>query len=344
MSAVSETWLQATLWGTPSVISSQASESGATPSAAQDGQTTSPHGQGVVPVSPSAAQASEGAQQTTGTFGRSSSASLRSAALQSSLVSRYRARTDSLGSTLYTTTWKVRTTPSGRSISAQRASGRRTSGSACTGWPTPDASVAQDGEAFETWEKRRLETKARVGNGNGFGTPLTIAAQMAGWPTPRVSDTNGAGAHGDGGADLRTTATLAGWPTPQSFDASNDGQGRALRYKGDAPSEAGNTRNPEMMGSYRGDLKDYALLAGGATPTTRDWEDGHYQPNVPENSLLGRQVWQVSGEMLSGSTARTASTGQLNPELPRWLQGLPPEWGSFAPTAMPSARRSQKPS
>ena len=53
-------------------------------------------------------------------------------------------------------------------------------------WPTPDASGAQDGEAFETWEKRRLDTKARVGNGNGFGTPLTIAAQLASWPTPRT--------------------------------------------------------------------------------------------------------------------------------------------------------------
>ena len=31
---------------------------------------------------------------------------------------------------------------------------------------------------------------------------------LAGWPTPRTSDTNGAGAHGDGGLDLRTAATL----------------------------------------------------------------------------------------------------------------------------------------
>ena len=48
------------------------------------------------------------------------------------------------------------------------------------GWPTPVASVVQDGETFDSWEKRRLETKARVKNGNGFGTPLTIAAQMIG--------------------------------------------------------------------------------------------------------------------------------------------------------------------
>jgi hypothetical protein len=27
------------------------------------------------------------------------------------------------------------------------------------------------------------------------------------------------------------------------------------------------------------------------TPTTRDWKDGSYQPNVPLNALLGRVVW-----------------------------------------------------
>jgi hypothetical protein len=37
-----------------------------------------------------------------------------------------------------------------------------------------------------------------------------------GWPTPRTSDANGAGEHGQGGKDLRTTAQMAGWPTPMA--------------------------------------------------------------------------------------------------------------------------------
>lgn len=37
-------------------------------------------------------------------------------------------------------------------------------------------------------------------------------------PTPRASDTNGAGLHGDGGMDLRTTVTLL--PTPRASDPS----------------------------------------------------------------------------------------------------------------------------
>ena len=63
-----------------------------------------------------------------------------------------------------------------------------------------------------------------------------------------------------------------GWPTPQAFDASNNGQPCPLRYKGSAPSEAGNTRTPNTPGSYRGDLKDYAGLAGWATPALRDFK------------------------------------------------------------------------
>ena len=36
-----------------------------------------------------------------------------------------------------------------------------------------------------------------------------------------------------------------------------------------------------------------AQQCGWPTHTTKDWKDGSYQENVPENSLLGRVVWQV---------------------------------------------------
>jgi DNA (cytosine-5)-methyltransferase 1 len=59
-----------------------------------------------------------------------------------------------------------------------------------------------DGEDFDNWEARRLRTKARVGNGNGFGTPLSIAAQLL--PTPSVADATGGHARrgGDRGDEL----------------------------------------------------------------------------------------------------------------------------------------------
>lgn len=80
--------------------------------------------------------------------------------------------------------------------------------------PTPAASNPNDGEALESWEARRQRNLAKGINGNGQGTPLGIAVQML--PTPRTSDTNGAGTHGDGGMDLRTAVTLL--PTPAARD------------------------------------------------------------------------------------------------------------------------------
>jgi DNA (cytosine-5)-methyltransferase 1 len=54
--------------------------------------------------------------------------------------------------------------------------------------PTPNASVANDGETFETWEERRQRTQERVQNGNGFGTPLSIAVQPEAGMFGRYSD------------------------------------------------------------------------------------------------------------------------------------------------------------
>lgn len=50
----------------------------------------------------------------------------------------------------------------------------------------------------------------------------------------------------------------------------------------------------------------------------------------------------ATGEMLTGCSAGMESGGQLNPDLSRWLMGLPDEWASCAPTATPSLRRSRK--
>lgn len=46
--------------------------------------------------------------------------------------------------------------------------------------PTPNASIAQDGEGFATWEARRQVALTKGYNGNGIGMPLTIAVQLIG--------------------------------------------------------------------------------------------------------------------------------------------------------------------
>ena len=62
--------------------------------------------------------------------------------------------------------------------------------SAAAQWPTPSASIANDGESPETWHARAAKLKENHGNGNGAGLPLTIASVQ--WPTPAARDAKGA--------------------------------------------------------------------------------------------------------------------------------------------------------
>lgn len=50
-------------------------------------------------------------------------------------------------------------------------------------------------------------------------------------PTPRTSDTNGAGAHGDGGMDLRTAVSLLPTPNASDYKGSGATQGRVRNGK-----------------------------------------------------------------------------------------------------------------
>ena len=56
-------------------------------------------------------------------------------------------------------------------------------------WPTPSATVMNDGESPETFHARAALLKARHGNGNGAGLPLTVASVQ--WLTPATRDFKG---------------------------------------------------------------------------------------------------------------------------------------------------------
>lgn len=53
-------------------------------------------------------------------------------------------------------------------------------------FPTPDASVANDGQGPDTWLARRERIRSSKINGNGMGMPLSIAVQLL--PTPNTME------------------------------------------------------------------------------------------------------------------------------------------------------------
>ena len=178
---------------TPNATSSPESASGHTHSGSPAGLTTVASGPEAAPASPSVPPAKEKERQTSATCGRSGSISSASAALTQSLVNRLKRRFGTDGSILFKLTWKVKDTPSLRSVSLLRASGRRISDSDCgssqtlpkAAWPTPQTMDTLPPMDYE----RRLNHPSRPGrkvSGN-----LREVVTLASWPTPKTSDNKG---------------------------------------------------------------------------------------------------------------------------------------------------------
>ena len=123
---------------------------GHTPYDRQAGMTAAQCGQVRVHVSPSAQQDKKVDSPTNDISGLHGSVSSESVDLSLCLVNKLQARLASAGSTLYRLTWKQRTTPSGRSISALRGWALRTSDNDFGSWPTPTARDHKDGASKGT--------------------------------------------------------------------------------------------------------------------------------------------------------------------------------------------------
>lgn len=218
------------------------SVSGPGPCVAPDGQTIGTCGAFPAPASLSARQAKALGLLTSGTYGQPRSISSAPAALSQSLASRLRVLTASLGSTLFSLTWKVRPTPAGRLIPALRASARPTSGNGCIGWPTCTVNDSTGSQyAYSRGDKSKPVLKLpgavdlaswptpcqqdgpKGGPGQGVDR-LPVCADLVGWVTPRTSDSKDGNLCRDRarGISMPEQAQLAGWPTPRAAEAGPD--------------------------------------------------------------------------------------------------------------------------
>ncbi len=145
-----------------------------------------------------------------------------------------------------------------------------------------------------------------------------------------------------GSADRTSVSALIGWPTPGASDGSGGRKPKDPLLK----LRANGTKVMQTLNAA-------AYLAGWPTPTTPSggrsskgmsitgMKNGKKHTVSLEHAakFTGPLRLQTSGGLVTGYTVPTESSGQLNPELSRWLMGLPKEWDDCAAMVTQSSRR-----
>src|SRR6185369_1358783 len=162
---------------------------------------------------------------------------------------------------------------------------------ASSSWRTSQTSLlsetGQPSETFSgTWPRAGM-TRSGTAYQRRPLVPHTSGIGSSSWPTPdagvfgltadvdkhmaRVARLKAKKINGNG-AGIPLAVEVRRWPTPKATDGDRGGRGDLLAIVRDKPN---------------------AHTGSWPTPTARDWKDGSFSPNVPENGLLGRVVWRT---------------------------------------------------
>jgi DNA (cytosine-5)-methyltransferase 1 len=208
-------------------------------------------------------------------------------------------------------------------------------------------------------------------NSEGFQSTLPgVARDIALLPSPRTSDTNGAGHHGDGGMDLRTAVAeipllptpavndMGAAYTPETWDEwtatmkakhnNGNGHGKSLNVETQRLLPTPTARDPKGE-NIRG---DDSCLTGALlpTPTATDskssgsagYTTGHDGTTLTDATVRQPDRWGEYGpairrweSLTRPAPAPTKLNAKGNPKLSdlfdEWLMGLPAGWITDVP-------------
>lgn len=225
------------------------------------------------------------------------------------------------------------------------ASLARLNPASCSSRTSPDTSLsgsmlfAPISDASATELRRDCSRRQRLARRTG-------GSGCSSWASPRTSDTNGAGEHGEGGTDLRTQ--VAGWSTPKvsAWGWTNSREGVRPTLQGEA--EMWPTPMAADDGHKVTPASSQAGLIGAADqwwPTARSTD--HKDSRASNNgTFFDRTLLDAAIDFHSGPLAPATSTDgdkslsvtptsrpRLNPAFVEWLMGLPAGWTDFASAA-----------